>query len=164
MKCFKIPTTSAVVLELGNSEGKQLVAAKAPNCFTKRVIASRVPRESATPALLIEIWQTNDIEHIFSQEISPMKERTKKENTSPTEAQRELWKSTYYLNQTTAGGAGTVAPTKHPDMPETKEWHRVHVRRKRRNTSTQPLTSSSQWQDWSGWQDWTNSSPSSKRW
>ena len=80
--------------------------------------------------------------HLQSEDITEEKENKwdrivngpKREHV-PTEAEREHWKSTYCLKQTTAGGAG--------------------------NTSTQPQTSSSQWQDWSGWQDWTNPSSSS---
>ena len=42
----------------------------------------------------------------------------------PTEAEREHWNSTRYMKQTTAAEAGTVATTKHPDLPKAKEWHR----------------------------------------
>ena len=72
-------------------------------------------------------------------------------------AEREHWSNTYYLKQTAAGGAGTVATTKHPHLSKANKLHRDHVRR-RGNNSTQPQTSSSQWQDW------TYSSSSSKRW
>ena len=70
--------------------------------------------------------------------------RAKREHVS-TEAERGLWKSTYYLKQTTASEADTVATTKHPDLPKAKEWHREHFRRQGSNISTQPQTSCSQW-------------------
>ena len=38
--------------ELGNFEGKQLVAAKAPSCIAKRVITSRVPRRRGNTSIL----------------------------------------------------------------------------------------------------------------
>ena len=59
----------------------------------------------------------------------------------PTEAERERWKSTYHLRQTTAGGGDTVATNTHPDSPKAQEWHREHFRRQESNTSTQPQTS-----------------------
>ena len=47
----------------------------------------------------------------------------------------------YHLKQTTAGGAGTNATTKHPDLLKARDWHRAHVRRQRSNTSTPPQNS-----------------------
>ena len=51
----------------------------------------------------------------------------------------------FYLKQTTAGAAGTVAATKRPDLAKAKEWHRGHVRRQGSNSSTQPQNSNWQW-------------------
>ena len=71
MNCFNILATSAFVLELGNPGWKPFVAAKAPNCVSKRETISRVSRKSANSAFLIDIWKTNDIEYTFSQKMSP---------------------------------------------------------------------------------------------
>ena len=49
MNSNKILTTSAFVLRNGNPEGKQLVAAKAPNCITKRVT---IPRKRGNTSIL----------------------------------------------------------------------------------------------------------------
>ena len=40
--------------------------------------------------------------------------------------------NTYYLKQTTAGGADTAATTKHPKVPTAKEWHRQHFSQTRK--------------------------------
>ena len=41
----------------------------------------------------------------------------------PTEAECEICKGMYDVKQTTAGGADTVATTKHHHLPKGKEWH-----------------------------------------
>ena len=54
--------------------------------------------------------------------------QTKGKTNGPTEAEREHWKSTYYLKQTTAGGADTVVTTKHLHLSKAKAKHREHLR------------------------------------
>ena len=123
---------------------------------------------------MTDIWKMTDLEYIFQSEgITEEKVKAwsriasgpEREHVG-TDAEREHWENTY-LKQTTAGGADTQATTKHPNLPDAKEWHREHFCRQGNDTSIQPQTSSSQarleWQDWSGWQVWTVSGSSSKK-
>ena len=43
-------------------------------------------------------------------------------------AEHEHWSNTFFLKQTTAGGTGTIATTKHPVLQKAKDWRREHVR------------------------------------
>ena len=78
-----------------------------------------------------------------------------------TAAEREHWFNTHDPQQTSEGGASTVATTKHLHLPKAKEWHKEHVRPQRSNTSRQPQSSNWQWQDWRSWQGGKNSGSSS---
>ena len=99
--------TTHLFLELGNAEGKLLVAAKAPSCITKRLTISEVPSENAKSASLINIWNMYEIYYnLQSQGIT--KEKFKKwdriasgpkRGHVPTGAEREHWKCTDYLKQ-----------------------------------------------------------------
>ena len=96
------------------------------------------------PACLVDIWRTSDY-RVHLEPVGIIEEKVNewdriasgpKREHVPAEAECELWKSTYYLEQTTAGGADTVATTEHPDLPNAKDWHRERFRRQVSSTST----------------------------
>ena len=127
-----------------------------PIVSQKRVITSKVPRKTRTLAFLIDNWKMNDIECIFRQKISPKKTTKRWDRIAsgperkhvPSGAEREHWKSTYNLKSSKQQQVQqTPWPPSIPNLREAKEWHRGHFRRQGSNTSTQPQTSSSQWQD-----------------
>ena len=159
MNCLKILTTSAFVVGSGNLPIGSQSAWPSQECQEK----------AQNPAFLFDIWKMTDIEYISSQKVSPKKKRDRiatgpKGGHVPTEAEREHWISTWYLQDTNPTGADPVATTKHLSrFAKGKKWHREHFCRLGSNTSTQPQTSSSQWQDCSGWQYWTASRSSSKK-
>ena len=79
--------------------------------------------------------------------MGPSCRRTQKREHVATAAEREHGSNTYYLKQPTAGGAGTNATSKHPDVQKEKDWHRENVRRQGSNTSSQPQNFNWQWRD-----------------
>ena len=113
-----------MILELGSPKEKHMVAAKGPNCIKKRVITSRVPKTKGNTSI-IDRYSEDERCRVHLQSEEKVKEWDRiatlpKREHVPTDAAREHCQSTYSLKQTTAGGAGTVVPTKHPGLPKNK--------------------------------------------
>ena len=90
-----------------------MVAAKSHHCITEFVIISRVSRKRAKHIIFDRYLEDNQCRvHLQSEGITEEKVKEwnrivsgPKREHALAEAEREHWKSTYYLKQTTAGGA-----------------------------------------------------------
>ena len=120
-----------------------MLAAKVPNCITWRVsILERHRKDERYRQHL----QSQDVTEKERKNVGP----TRKHVATATE--HEHWSIAYYLKQTTAGGADTVATTEYVDLQKAEDCHREHVCAQREtNTPTQPHNSNPQWQDWNKW-------------
>ena len=116
MNCFKKLTTIALVVKTVKPRRKTIGSSEIPQLHHEARDHFKSVKENAKPAFFIDIWKVTDIEYIFAQNVSQKvkewdraAEGPKREHVA-TQAEREHWKSTYYL--------------KHPHQVEQTLWPR----------------------------------------
>ena len=132
MNGFNILTTSTFVPELGNP-CETIGSSEVSQMYHKaRDHLKSAKKEGNT--IILGRFLEDDRYRVFLQPegiterrtrktIGPYCERTKKENPSELRAEREHWKSTYHLKQTTTGGAGHCGHHQASRLAKAKEWH-----------------------------------------
>ena len=120
---LSVLTTIAFVLKVGKLRGKTFGRSGSSQMYHKARdhYASAVTKEYKK--ISSEISDANGIDSILSHWVQlkgkqnkwvRLAEGPKREHVA-TAREREPWSNAYYQKQTTAGGADTIATTKHPD-------------------------------------------------